>query len=107
MRTFRLLAAAVLMLGLMVGPAAAHNLEVAPHGTDEVHTGWVGSGALPANAEGAGLIPGGPTGSYMQSPSHGSGLNTACEQNEANPSVVDIRGPAAPHIEDPECPHGS
>lgn len=38
---------------------------------------------------------------------HGSGLNTACEQNEANPSVVDSRGPTAPHIEDPECPHGS
>lgn len=107
MRKLTLLIVAVLALGLMAGPAAAHNLEVTPHGNDKVITGWVGGGALPESAQGQGLMPGGPTGAYLQPPSHGKGLNTACESNEANPSVVDIRGPAAPHIENPECPHGS
>ena len=106
MRTFRLLAVTVLMAGLMAAPAAAHNLEVDPPGNDKVIHGWVGGGPLPDSANGAGLIPGGPTGSFNQPPSHAKGLNTACEANEVNPSVVDIRGPAAPHITDPECPHG-
>lgn len=106
MRKLTLLALAIMLLGLLAGPAAAHNLEVTPKGNDKVITGWVGGGPLPEAAAGKGLIAGGPTGAYQQPPSHGKGLNTSCEATEDNPSVVDIRGPAPPFIEDPECPHG-
>ena len=102
MRKLTLLVLAIMLLGLMAGPAAAHILEVTPKGNDPVITGWVGGGPLPEAANGQGLIPGGPTGAFLQPPSHGTGLNTSCEATEDNPSAVDIRGPGGPG-----CPHGS
>lgn len=105
MRKLTLLAVAIMMVGLMAGPAAAHILVVTPPGHDEAITGWVGGGPLPEQAKGQGLIPGGPTGEITQPPSHGHGLNTACEAIRGNPSgagVVDIFGPGGPN-----CPHGS
>jgi hypothetical protein len=93
-----LLGAALLVLALVAGPAAAHNQTVSPPGNTDVKHNWVGALDLPG--QGQGLIPGGPTGEWMLSPAHAKGLNTACYALEDNPSVVDIRGPG------PNCPHG-
>jgi hypothetical protein len=93
----RTIAVAISMAALMLAfaaPVAAHNLTVEPKGNAEVKHGWTGSGPLPG--KGKGLIPGGPGGIFLQSPSHAKGLNTACHATEANPSVVDIRGPGGP-----------
>lgn len=97
MRKLTVLLVALLMLGLMAGPAAAHYLTV--EGKEDAV--WVGGGPLPENAAGKGLIPGGPGGIFILPPSHAKGLNTACYALEDNPSVADIRGPGGPG-----CPHG-
>jgi hypothetical protein len=82
-------------------PASAHVLVVEPPGGD-VKVGWVGGGPLPG--QGKGLVPGGPTGSYLQSPAHAKGLNQACESIRANgQAAVDIFGPPTPA----GCPHGT
>ncbi len=101
MRRLMLLAVMTLVLLMAALPATAHYLTVTPGGS-EVKTNWVGGPALPDAAQGQGLmeIGGGPDAGSLQPPSHGRGLNTACEATEANPSVVDIRGPG------PSCPHG-
>jgi hypothetical protein len=99
-RTLAAMMSAALLLLVMALPAAAHNITVTPHGTGEAKHGWTGSLGLPG--QGKGLIPGGPGGAWLISPSHAKGLNTACYKLEANPSVVDIRGPGGPG-----CPHGS
>ena len=93
-----LIAATALMLAMAI-PASAHVRTVTPPGNTDAKIGWSGSLALPAN--GQGLIPGGPDGTWMLSPSHANGLVTACHANESNPSVVDIRGPGGPG-----CEHG-
>lgn len=104
-RRLSVLAAATLMvLGMIAGPAAAHILVVnpPPEGHGPSMKAQVGGGQLPGI--GKGLIPGGPTGSYLQSPAHGGGLNTACESLRANGNeVVDIFGPPTPA----GCPHGT
>jgi hypothetical protein len=97
-RIVGVLSAALLALALVAGPAAAHNQTVSPPGNTEVKTNWVG--ALDLNEHGKGLIDGGPGGEWRIAPAHAKGLNTACYALEANPSVVDIRGPG------PNCPHG-
>jgi hypothetical protein len=103
-RSFVLLGALVLALAMLAGPAAAHVLVVDPPGQEEAKGGWVGSPALPEAAQGKGLMPGGPAGAYLQSPSHGKGLNTACEALRANDrSAVDIFGPPTRA----GCPHGT
>ena len=101
MRRLTLLAVMTLVLLMAALPASAHYLTVTPDGSGE-KTHWVGGGTLPDAAQGAGLmeIGGGPDVGKLQPPSHGRGLNAACEATEANPSVVDIRGPG------PSCPHG-
>jgi hypothetical protein len=91
------LSAAALILAL-AAPVAAHNLTVSPSGNSDAKHGWGGALGLPG--QGKGLVPGGPGGTWMLSPAHAKGLNTACYVLEANPSVVDIRGPG------PNCPHG-
>ena len=98
-------AAALLLLALTAGPAAAHNLTVEPEGNSGPKANWVGGPILPGTAQGEGLMDGPPflPGS-KQPPSHGKGLNTACLQLEDNPSVVDIRGPAGPG--GTGCAHG-
>jgi hypothetical protein len=97
---FACFAVLVLVLAL-ASPAFAHVLVVTPPGGD-VKVGWTGGPALPAAAKGKGLVPGGPTGSYMQSPAHGGGLNTACESLRSNPSQADMFGPPVPQT----CRHG-
>jgi hypothetical protein len=100
-RMMTLLAGIVLVLAMMAAPAAAHVLVVDPPGKGEPTGGWVGGPALPG--QGKGLIPGGPAGDYLQSPSHGKGLNTACHALRAHGrSAVDIFGPGGPG-----CPHGA
>ncbi len=85
----------------MAAPAGAHVLVVDPPG-GETKVVWVGAGELPG--KGQGLVPGGPTGSYLQSPAHAKGLNAACEALRANGSaVVDIFGPPTPA----GCAHGT
>lgn len=64
--------------------------------------GMTGSPPLPAAAQGQGLVPGGPGGIYLQSPSHAKGLNTACEALRGNPSAQDMWGPPNPAT----CNHG-
>jgi hypothetical protein len=107
------LAAALLAVGMLAGPAAAHTIKVDhPQTGEQIEThrsaqfdfykglfggGWVGGGPLPENAQGQGLMQG-P--GFMQPASHGKGLNAACYSLEENSSVVDIRGPG------PNCPHG-
>lgn len=87
-------------VGLAV-PASAHVLVVDPPG-GETKVGWVGAGALPG--KGQGLVPGGPTGSYLQTPAHAKGLNNACEALRANgQAAVDIFGPPTPA----GCAHGT
>jgi hypothetical protein len=90
-------------IGLMAGPAAAHILVVTPPGADgPANVGWVGGGELPG--QGKGLVPGGPTGSYLQSPAHAKGLNSACEALRSNgQAAVDIFGPPSPA----GCAHGT
>lgn len=102
-----LLAATLLALGLTAGPAAAHILVVDPPGdADTTMVSGIGGGALPESAAGAGLIPGGPTGSYLQSPAHDGGLVTACERlRERGNGVVDLYGPTRPGGE-LTCRHG-
>lgn len=109
-RLITLAAALVMALAMMAAPASAHVLvvqdgEVQTHRAERFAElgglGWVGSPPLPG--QGNGLIPGGPGGIYLQSPSHGNGLNTACEtQRDHGNSAVDIFGPGGPG-----CPHGS
>ncbi|MFO7777118.1 MAG: hypothetical protein R6V28_02070 [Nitriliruptoraceae bacterium] len=66
----------------------------------------IGGPALPEQAQGAGLIPGGPTGSYLQGPAHDGGLVTACPNlRERGNEVVDIYGPNRPGGE-LTCRHG-
>lgn len=85
----------VLVLAL-VSPAFAH-VRLIGGGP-----GMTGSPPLPVAAQGKGLIPGGPGGIYLQSPSHAKGLNTACEALRGNPSAQDMWGPPFPHT----CNHG-
>jgi hypothetical protein len=92
-------AASVSALALLVAPAGAHDQTVTPKGGNKVIENWVGAGDLPG--QGQGLVPGGPGGIFTLSPAHVKGLNATCEQLEANPSVVDIRGPGGPG-----CAHG-
>jgi hypothetical protein len=99
-RTVVVLAAVAALMFALAAPAAAHVLVVTPPGAeDPVHVGWVGGGALPG--KGAGLIPGGPGGIYIQSPAHAKGLNTACESSGSD--VAAIFGPPTPA----GCPHGT
>jgi hypothetical protein len=104
-RTVGTAAAALLTLALGAGPAAAHHLTVDPPGEGGVKENWVGGPILPEAAGGQGLMDGPPflPGS-KQAPAHSKGLNTACLRLEANPSVVDIRGPAGPG--GTGCAHG-
>ena len=81
--------------------ASAHVLVIDPPGEGEGGAVWIGGPALPATAQGAGLVPGGPEGAYLQPPSHGKGLNDACEATAGN-AVVSIFGPP---VED-TCHHG-
>lgn len=106
-RSITLLTVVLSMMAMMALPAAAHVLVVdSPGGDGDPKVGWVGGGELPEAAEGNGLIPGGPTGAYLQSPSHDGGLVTACERLRAHGNgVVDIFGPNAPG-EPPTCRHG-
>jgi hypothetical protein len=98
-RTIAILVVTLALLLAFAAPAAAHNLEVDPPGKADVIHGWAGALGLPGS--GRGLIPGGPDGTWLLAPAHANGLVTACEATEANPSVVDIRGPGGPG-----CPHG-
>lgn len=97
-RTVPILIATTALLAAFSAPVGAHERTVQPPGGETKH-GWSGSLALPGS--GQGLIPGGPTGEWLISPSHAKGLVTACHALEANPSVVDIRGPGGPG-----CEHG-
>jgi hypothetical protein len=100
MRRFGTAAVAVAAtMATLAAPAAAHNQTVRPPGNDKVIQHWVGAGDVPGQGEG--LIPGGPGGTLTLTPAHAKGLVEACERLEANPSVVDIRGPGGP-----ACPHG-
>lgn len=105
MRKASLLLTTLLLLGLLAGPAAAHNLTVDPPGQSDGTAGWVGGEPLPqeVDPDHPGLVVGGPPDDQvMQSPAHEGGLNTACEALEANDNdVVDIRGPGGPG-----CGHG-
>lgn len=110
------LIAAAMLLALLVVPAAAHVIKVHHPGSGEqIEThrstqfdvynemlggGWVG-GPVGLPGQGEGLVPGGPGGDALMTPSHESGLNTSCESLEANPSAADIRGPGGE-----DCPHG-
>lgn len=92
----RVLVASLVSVGVSLGvalPASAHSIVVQPPGHEEpVVEGRVGSGPLPG--KGKGLIPGGPGGSYLQSPSHAKGLVSACYAIRENGNgVVDIAGP--------------
>ncbi len=88
----------VALVAALASVAWAHTLTVTTPSGQEKQV-WVGALALPG--QGKGLIPGGPTGEWLISPSHGKGLNVACEALEANGNgVADIRGPG------PSCPHG-
>jgi hypothetical protein len=92
----RVVLASLVSVGVALGvalPASAHVIVVQPPGHEApVVEGWTGGPALPG--KGKGLIPGGPTGSYLQSPSHAKGLVTSCEALRANGNgVVDIFGP--------------
>lgn len=94
----------VLVLALLT-PAFAHFLVNSKSG----NVGWAGSRALPAAAQGEGLIY--SLGAQANiSPSHMKGLNTACEALRGNPSVVDIYGPplttSVDGIVPSGCPHG-
>lgn len=86
----------------MSAGASAHYLHIeTPDG--ETHHHWVGGPALPG--QGAGLIPGGPTGQDTIAPAHEAGLVKACEAIRANGNgVVDIFGPYIPGQE--TCRHG-
>ena len=101
MRSMCTIVAALVLALALVSTSFAHVLVVSPHGSD-VKIGWTGGPPLPDAAQGNGLIPGGPGGIYMQPPSHGNGLNTACESLRSNPSVVDMFGPPHPTT----CRHG-
>lgn len=99
--------ASAAMLAVSSAPAGAHYIDIDPPGNGEGRSGWVGSPALPENADGNGLIEigGGPDVGKMQSASHGKGLNSACESLRTNGrGVVDIYGP--PHHSDPRLPEG-
>ena len=107
-RTVTLIAVALSMLAMMAAPAAAHILVVdSPGGAGEPKVvSEIGGGALPDEAQGEGLIPGGPGGLYLQTPAHDGGLVTACKSLRAHGNgVVDIFGPAAPGVEN-TCRHG-
>jgi hypothetical protein len=101
-RIVRTASSIVLVLALM-SPAMAHFLTVrggAPGGGPGPGV-WVG-GPVGLDAEGRGLVLGGPTGDLLMPPSHVKGLNTACEALDANGvAAADIRGPGGPG-----CPHG-
>lgn len=92
-----------LALGVLSGAASAHVIVVTPPGAEApVHVGWAGGGELPGH--GHGLVPGGPTGSYLQAPAHEGGLVTACESLRASgAAAVDIFGPPTPA----GCAHGT
>ena len=97
------LAAAGMLAGAMVMPASAHVLVVSPQGEGEGTVQWVG-GPVGLDANGKGLVLGGPTGDQLMPPSHVKGLNNACETIRANGNgVVDIFGPPTPA----GCEHGT
>ena len=111
-RMLVVLAAMLLTLGLLGGPAAAHHLVVDPPGAGEGPSagpldpgGWVG-GPLGVPGKGQGLNhEGGPTGEDTITPAHHKGLNSACESlRQHGNGVVDIFGP--PPIPGSGCPHG-
>lgn len=107
-RTVTLATVALSMLAMMAAPASAHILVVdSPGGNgDPKVVSGIGGGALPGEAQGEGLIPGGPGGLYLQTPSHDGGLVTACENLRAHGNgVVDIFGPNRPGG-DLTCRHG-
>ena len=95
------------VLALSSAPASAHVIVVEPSGNSETKVGMVGGGPLPVEYETGdthpGLMVGGAGGLYFQSPSHGKGLNQACESLRAHgKAVVDIFGPPVVDY----CPHG-
>lgn len=96
-RIVTLVAAALMVLGMLAGPAAAHHLVVDPPGAGEGPgaEAWVGGEPLPEDAQGRGLIPAGPGGVFgLQTPAHDSGLVSACENLLAHGNgVVGIFGP--------------
>jgi hypothetical protein len=101
-RILAIAAGAAAIAGIGAGPALAHVVSVTPpSGTSVEGRGWAGSFGLPGS--GQGLIPGGPTGTWLISPSHERGLNTACETiRSSGKAAVDISGPGGPG-----CPHGA
>ncbi len=79
-RTIAVLIGAAVSLAL-IGPAAAHNLEVInPQTGQVVNEQWIGGSTVPADAP--------PMfGPYNLPPSHGVGIPHACEGTAASPAV--------------------
>ena len=97
------LVAAGMLAGAMVMPASAHILVVDPQGEGDGTVQWVG-GPVGLDANGKGLVYGGPDGDELMPPSHEKGLNNACEAQRANgKSAASIFGPPSPA----GCEHGT
>lgn len=77
----------------LVGPAAAHNMEVVHPGTGEVlNEAWIGGPLLPEAAQGEGLFRGHPSG-LNQPAGHNNGLVTSCAATESSPAVTILAPP--------------
>jgi hypothetical protein len=100
-KRFRVVLAVFVVLLTLASPAAAHLVTVSPTGGGKGTTHWVGGGPLPANAQGAALIPS-PIGTLP--PSHGAGLVHACTVTLENGTVLFIAPPFDPP--DFDCRHG-
>jgi hypothetical protein len=88
-----LAALAAVVAFALVGPAAAHNMEVKnPQTGDTIQENWVGGPLLPEQAAGEGLFKGHPSG-LSQPAGHNAGLVKACSATESSPAVTILAPP--------------
>jgi hypothetical protein len=91
MRILKCVVGLAMLVALVAGPAAAHNMQVNhPQTGAVINQQWIGGPLLPAQATGEGLFFH-PLG--LQPAAHTQGLPNACSATESSPAVTILAPP--------------